>query len=78
MRKYKFAILGAGSIAEKMAETVIHMPQIIPYAVGSEFRPCKILLGKIWFSEVLRIIWGNGPGFRNRSDLCGYSSFSSL
>lgn len=35
MRKYKFAILGAGSIAEKMAETVIHMPQIIPYAVGS-------------------------------------------
>ena len=35
MRKFKFAILGAGNIAEKMASTVIHMPQIIPYGVGS-------------------------------------------
>ena len=38
MRKYKFAILGAGSIAEKMAETVIHMPPIIPYAVAPEIQ----------------------------------------
>jgi len=35
MRQYKFAILGAGDIAEKMASTVIHMPQIIPYGVAS-------------------------------------------
>ncbi len=35
MRQFKFAILGAGNIAEKMASTVIHMPQIIPYGVGS-------------------------------------------
>lgn len=35
MKQIKFAILGAGNIAEKMASTVIHMPQIIPYGVGS-------------------------------------------
>ncbi len=35
MRQFNFAILGAGNIAEKMASTVIHMPQIIPYGVGS-------------------------------------------
>lgn len=35
MRQLKFAILGAGNIAEKMASTVIHMPHIIPYGVGS-------------------------------------------
>lgn len=35
MRQFNFAILGAGNIAEKMASTVIHMPHIIPYGVGS-------------------------------------------
>jgi len=35
MRQFKFAILGAGDIAEKMASTVIHMPRIIPYGVAS-------------------------------------------
>lgn len=35
MRQFKFAILGAGNIAEKMASTVIHMPYIIPYGVGA-------------------------------------------
>lgn len=35
MRQFKFAILGAGNIAEKMASTVIHMPQIIPYGIAS-------------------------------------------
>lgn len=35
MKQLKFAILGAGNIADKMASTVIHMPQIIPYAVAS-------------------------------------------
>jgi len=35
MRQFKFAILGAGDIAEKMASTVIHMPQIIPYGIAS-------------------------------------------
>jgi len=35
MRQFNFAIFGAGNIAEKMASTVINMPQIIPYGVGS-------------------------------------------
>ncbi len=35
MRQFNFAILGAGSIAEKMASSVIHMPQIIPYGIAS-------------------------------------------
>lgn len=35
MKKIKFAILGAGEIASKMASTVIHMPQIIPYGIAA-------------------------------------------
>ena len=35
MRQFKFGILGAGNIAEKMASTVTRMPKIIPYGIAS-------------------------------------------
>ena len=35
MRQFKFAILGAGNIAEKMASTVIHMLKC-PYGMPQE------------------------------------------
>lgn len=43
IKKHKFAILGAGHIAEKMAITFNKMPDIIPYAVASRDNEKAIL-----------------------------------